>query len=66
MLQYNKDAVGRVSPAKLTIELGDIEYEFISSNISDKLRGRTFNSILIDEMVQLTAEQSAIIMSRKR
>lgn len=66
MLQYNKSAVGRVSQARLTIELGDAEYEFISSDVSDRLMGRTFHTIHIDEMVQLTIEQSAMLMSRKR
>ena len=66
MIQQNENAFGRVSHTQLTVELGNIQYEFISSHSSDRIRGRTYQMIHIDEMVELTAEQTAMIMSRKR
>jgi hypothetical protein len=66
MLQQTENVFGRVSNTQLTIELGDTQYEFISSHASDKLHGMTFSGIIIDEMVEMNAEQTAMIMSRKR
>lgn len=66
MVLQNESSLGRVSRALLTVELGDTQYEFISSHTSDRIQGQTYHNVIIDEMVQLTAEQTARIMSRKR
>ncbi len=66
MILQNENVLGRASQAQMTIELGDTQYEFISSHASDRIRGRTYQNIIIDEMVEMTAEQTAMIMSRKR
>lgn len=66
MVQQDDNAFGRASHAQLTVELGDTQYEFISSHASDRIQGQTYHNVFIDEMVELTAEQTARIMSRKR
>ena len=66
MVLQNEGTLGRVSHAQLTVELGDTQYEFISSHASDRIQGQTYHNVVIDDMVELTAEQTARIMSRKR
>lgn len=66
MVLQNESALGRVSHAQLTVELGDTQYEFISSHLSGRMQGKTYHNVIIDEMVKMTAEQTARIMSRKR
>ena len=66
MVHHNKSVLVRACQAQLTIELGDTQYEFISSHASDKLHGMTFSGVIVDEMVEMNAEQTAMIMSRKR
>jgi hypothetical protein len=66
IVHRTESSIVRACQAQLTIESDDTRYEFISSHASDKLQGRTFSSIIIDEMVELTDEQTAMIMSRKR
>ena len=52
---------------RLTIEVDDREYQFISqSSLPEKIIGLTFKSVIIDEAVQLTNEQIMWIMSRRR
>ena len=65
MVQQNEDAIGMASLAQLKVNTGDIEFEFISSSASDRITGQTYHSVIIDEMVELTDEQTSIIMSRK-
>jgi tRNA(Met) C34 N-acetyltransferase TmcA len=66
MIQQNESVLVRACNAQLTIELGDTQYKFISSHASDRIIGQTYQNVLIDEMVEMTAEQTAMIMSRKR
>jgi len=52
---------------QLTIEVDDIEYRVISvTSDLEKIIGHTFNSVYVDDNVQLTNEQEAMIMSRWR
>lgn len=52
---------------QLTIEVDDIEYRFISvASDLEKIIGLTFHSVYVDDNVQLTTEQEAMIMSRWR
>ena len=66
MIQQHETTVSRASHAQLTVDIGNIEYEFISQHSSDRIIGRTYHSIVIDEMVKMTTEQTILIMSRKR
>ncbi len=66
MVHHTESSIVRACQAQLTIELGDTQYEFISSQASDKLHGMTFGGVIIDEMVEMTADQTAMIMTRKR
>jgi len=66
MIGQNKRVLVRACQAQLTIESGDTQYQFIASHASDKIRGRTYQNVIIDEMVEMTTEQTAMIMSRKR
>ena len=66
MIMHNENAFGRVSHQQLTVELDNNQYEFISSHASDRIQGQTYHNVIIDEMVEMTAEQTAMIMSRKR
>lgn len=58
----------RASLNDLMIEIEDTQYQFISSSqvSPDRMMGRTYQTVIIDEAVQLTTEQRALIMSRKR
>ena len=52
---------------QLTIEVDDIEYQFMSVAAPlEKNIGLTFHSVYVDDNVQLTNEQEAMIMSRWR
>jgi hypothetical protein len=66
MVHHTESSIVRACQAQLTIQLGDTRYEFISSHASDRIRGQTYQTILIDEMVEMTADQTAMIMTRKR
>jgi hypothetical protein len=58
----------RVSQSRLQIEFASVTYEFIalSENLSNKIVGRTFSDIIVDEYATLTPEQNSLLMSRKR
>ena len=52
---------------QLTIEVDDIEYRFMSvASPLEKITGLMFHSVYVDDNVQLTNEQEAMIMSRWR
>lgn len=64
-----KHTATRVSYSDLFVEFETFRYEFISASnggISERLYGKTFNDIIVDEMVTLTEEQEAILKSRLR
>ena len=53
--------------SRLTIEVDDREYRFISqSSLPEKIIGLIFQSVIVDDAVQLTNEQIMWIMSRRR
>lgn len=68
MIDLHGTAIARASLNELTIELGDIQYQFMSSSqVSlDRMMGRTYHHVIIDEMVELTEQQRSMIMSRER
>ena len=68
MVHLYGNAIIRASLNELTIELESTTYQFMSlSQVSpDRMMGRTYQTVIIDEMVELTTEQRAMIMSRKR
>jgi hypothetical protein len=56
-----------VSPSRLQIEVNSKTYEFTwLDGVNDKIRGRTFSSIIVEELVALTPEQDSLLKSRKR
>ena len=61
-------AFARASRNDLMIEIEDTQYQFISlSQVTpNRMMGRTYHHVIIDEMCELTTEQRALIMSRKR
>lgn len=64
-----KDTATRVSYSELFIEFETFRYEFISASsggISERLYGKTFSDIIVDEIVTLTEEQETILKSRLR
>jgi predicted ribonuclease YlaK len=65
MVQQNEDTVGRASQAQLMLDIGDTQFEFVSSLSYDRIRGRTYHSVFIDDTVEMTADQMEMIMSRK-
>lgn len=66
MMMQNENAISNYSLHRLTIDIGDTQYIFASASSPDKMMGITYESIIIDEMVELTSEQTSFIMSRKR
>ena len=59
--------VASVSPQQLKIEMNGDTYEFTwTSDVSNKILGRTFTDIVIDEYATITPEQYSLIQSRKR
>ena len=67
MLQLYGTAIARASLNELMIELGDVQYQFMSlSQVSkDRMMGRTYHHVIIDE-VKLTEQQRSMIMLRSR
>jgi hypothetical protein len=56
-----------VSPSRLQIEVNSKTYEFTwLDGVNDKIRGRTFSDIIVEELVKLTPEQDSLLKSRKR
>ncbi len=56
-----------VSPSRLRIEIISNTYEFTwLDGIRDKITGRTFSDIIVDELVTLTPEQDSLLKSRIR
>jgi len=52
---------------RLTIEVDDKEYQFISQSFRpEKIIGREYHLVILDDDVQLTIEQEQLIMSRRR
>ena len=66
--QQAQTAFARASQNELMIEMEDTQYQFMSlSKVTpDRLMGRTYHTVIIDEAVQLTNEQRAMIISRER
>jgi hypothetical protein len=58
----------RVSQSQLQIDFAWFTYVFVSlsENLSNKIVGKTFSIIIVDEYVTPTPEQTSLLMSRKR
>jgi hypothetical protein len=56
-----------VSPSRLRFEMNSNTYEFAwLDDIQNKIAGKTFSDIIVDELVTLTPEQSSLLLTRKR
>jgi hypothetical protein len=59
--------VASVSPQQLKIEMNGDTYEFTwIGDVPNKILGRTFTDIVIDEYATISPEQWSLIQSRKR
>jgi len=66
-LHDTKNIFASVSPSRLRIEITSNTYEFTwLDGISDRITGRTFSHIIVDELVTLTPEQVSLLKSRIR
>ena len=68
MIELYGTAIARASLNELTIELEGTTYQFMSSSqvSPDRIMGRTYHHVIIDEMCELTEQQRSMIMSRER
>jgi hypothetical protein len=56
-----------VSLSLLRVEIDSNTYEFAwLDGIQNKIAGKTFSHIIVDERVTLTPEQHSLLLSRKR
>jgi hypothetical protein len=54
-----------VSPSRLLVEMNSKTYEFAwLDGIRDKVAGRMFSVVIVDELVKLTPEQDSLLKSR--
>ena len=62
-----KDFIVSVYHSRLRFEMNSNTYEFTwLDGIQNKIAGKTFSGIIVDELVTLTPEQSLLLLSRKR
>jgi hypothetical protein len=65
--QVPNNYTASVSHSKLCIEINSNAYEFTwLDGIHNKVAGREFSDIIVDELVELTPEQYSQLFSRKR
>ena len=68
MVHLYGTAIARASLNELTIKLEGTTYQFMSSLQAspDRMMGRTYHHVIINEMCELTEQQRSMIMSRER
>jgi hypothetical protein len=66
-LHDSNNILASVSPSRLQTEINSNTYEFTwLDGINNKILGRTFSDIIVDELVMLTPEQHSLLLSRQR
>lgn len=65
MLNFLGDEINRASYMPMIIELGNTQYKFIHTNMTDQLRGIKINRVFIDEIETLTEEQLMFLRTRQ-